>query len=330
MSHKKFSKILVACLACHVVTGCFAPKYSEVTSLVDTGGHPSTTNLHTGGAATGGSRATGGAATGGGVATGGTLATGGAATGGGVATGGVPATAATGGAHTTGGAATGGAATGGSRATGGAATGGGVTTGGTLTTGGAATGGAATGGAATGGASSAGGGSSSTTCTDPTYPVSCPALGATIATCWTQGTQCSTVATCSGAAYSCFSTDRYYDCSTGLCLQCTNSSSSVGCPAIAGFPASCWSTGTICSSITNCSGVGHSCFNSNDYFDCATAQCLHCSDPYPVACPAVGSVSAGCWLAGTVCSTITNCSGVGHACLDPNQYYDCTSASCKP
>ncbi len=46
------------------------------------------------------------------------------------------------------------------------------------------------------------------------------------------------------------------------------------------------------------------------FYDCAGETCLPtCGDPTPVACPALGAVSANCWPAGTDCSTVSNLLG---------------------
>ena len=54
-----------------------------------------------------------------------------------------------------------------------------------------------------------------------------------------------------------------------------------------------------------------------------------CSNPsYPMYCPAAGSVEAGCWASGTVCSTITSCSGVPKACSSSNKKVFCGGPDC--
>ena len=50
---------------------------------------------------------------------------------------------------------------------------------------------------------------------------------------------------------------------------------------------------------------------------------------YPMACPALGTVPAGCWPQGTACSTVTTCSdGLYYACSGAGEIYDCATATC--
>jgi hypothetical protein len=60
------------------------------------------------------------------------------------------------------------------------------------------------------------------TCTDPMYPVMCPAVGSpadggTLADCWTAGTDCSTVRNCNGTAHACRAS-YVFDCTANQCF----------------------------------------------------------------------------------------------------------------
>lgn len=71
-----------------------------------------------------------------------------------------------------------------------------------------------------GGSGGAGGaGSSGNSCTNPSYPVLCPATGSVPASCWSSGTVCSTVADCNGTYKACSSTNEHVDCNTKTCVR---------------------------------------------------------------------------------------------------------------
>jgi hypothetical protein len=115
------------------------------------------------------------------------------------------------------------------------------------------------------------------TCTDPKYPVPCAALGSTPASCWAAGTNCLAIAICSGSYLACTDASRHVDCTTKQCVDgptCVDPSYPVSCPALGTVPAACWSPGSICSTVTNCSGIYHSCVTATYHYDCASAQCL--------------------------------------------------------
>src|SRR5215471_8625593 len=54
-----------------------------------------------------------------------------------------------------------------------------------------------------------------------------------------------------------------------------------------------------------------------------------CTNPaFPVSCPATdGGVTAGCWTAGTDCSSIRNCGGTQHGC-SAGYVFDCAANHC--
>jgi hypothetical protein len=48
----------------------------------------------------------------------------------------------------------------------------------------------------------------------------------------------------------------------------------VSCPARNGAPASCWSAGTICSTVALCNGKLRSCTSSSRHYDCVAMRCV--------------------------------------------------------
>ena len=92
----------------------------------------------------------------------------------------------------------------------------------TGTAGRAATGGSTGGGGkagATGGSSGGGSGGTTTTCTNPMFPVLCPASGSIPSSCWATGTQCTTVKACDGGALAaCASAALHPVCGTSWCV----------------------------------------------------------------------------------------------------------------
>jgi len=112
---------------------------------------------------------------------------------------------------------------------------------------------------------------------------------------------------------------------------CTSQTFPVYCPALNGAPANCWTAGTNCSSVVSCAGTLRSCSSQaqTDFYDCAISSCRRCADPNPQACPARGTVPAGCWPNGIFCSTVTDCGGgLVFGCYDPSLIFDCVSGLC--
>jgi hypothetical protein len=108
----------------------------------------------------------------------------------------------------------------------------------------------------------------------------------------------------------------------------------------------CWSSEVSCSTLVDCgSGKLGACHSSALRYDCNTDQCVSdspgggggtgCTDPdYPVHCDSLGTVPAGCWGPGAVCSTVTNCGTASaadyHACASASYHYDCSGGKCTP
>jgi hypothetical protein len=239
---------------------------THVGGMVSTGGTKATTTggtVGTGGVSTVGTSAvtTGGVAgIGGNMNTGGTAGVGGNTTGGTVAM-------STGGTAGVGGNNTGGTvamSAGGTVGVGGNNTGGTVT----MTTGGIV----GIGGSNTGGTTST---NPTTTCTNSAYPVSCPALGAVPAGCWSSGVACSTIRTCSdGNSHACSSANQIYDCTAAKCVCGPDSAYPLSCPAIGTFPDTCWPSGVVCSTITSCSGSLAACDSASLQVSCVTGTCI--------------------------------------------------------
>jgi hypothetical protein len=68
-------------------------------------------------------------------------------------------------------------------------------------------------------------------------------------------------------------------------------------------------------------GGGHLVTGSGGHLGAGGTPAVSCTDAsFPQACPALGTVPAGCWGSTVVCSTVTNCSGT---------YRGCSSATLK-
>ncbi len=110
---------------------------------------------------------------------------------------------------------------------------------------------------------------------------------------------------------------------------CADTSHPVGCRARGGAAASCWTSGTSCLTVTNCSDGAHACTSASETYDCTRAGCFSCSAADgPLYCPALGAVPAACWPAGIVCSTVVACGASYFGCKDPSRHYDCTMMKC--
>jgi hypothetical protein len=142
---------------------------------------------------------------------------------------------------------------------------------------------APTGGPGGGYGGSGGGGGTPSACSDPAYPVSCPAHGDVPAICWSPGTDCSTLTKCGDQFRSCTSATSHFDCAAMRCISAAESDGGTGCgdpaypvacPAHGDVPDLCWSSGTICSTIGRCGNDFKSCLGAGYHFDCTVQRCV--------------------------------------------------------
>ncbi len=161
-----------------------------------------------------------------------------------------------------------------------------------------------------------GSGSANTCITRPSFcpdgdAFYCPMSG----TCWLSSVACSTVFNCgtntSPDYRACVAVGYHPDCSGTTCLPGTGG---VGGSGDGGLTGSGGATGTGTS---------------------PDAGALSCTNPaYPVYCDSDGTIPAGCWAPGTVCSTITNCGTSAApsyaACVTAGYYPDCNGTTCLP
>src|SRR5215471_221997 len=129
------------------------------------------------------------------------------------------------------------------------------------------------------------GGADGGACSNPLYPVPCPATdGGVAAGCWSSGIDCSSIRNCGGTAHGC-PAGYVFDCTANHCAllcnptcSCADPSfpvlcSGMGSPADGGTTTDCWSAGTDCSTVTNCNGDYHACSTGFRY-DCANLRCV--------------------------------------------------------
>jgi len=125
----------------------------------------------------------------------------------------------------------------------------------------------------------------------------------------------------------------------GAPATCNDPNFPVACPPRGNVPATCWTAGTMCTSITRCGDQLRSCSTAGAYYDCTAMTCLlsspdggvECGDPlYPVSCPAKGDVPSLCWTAGTICSTLRRCGNDFRSCLTPGYHFSCEDQRCVP
>jgi len=193
-------------------------------------------------------------------------------------------------------------------------------------TGGMLGGGGGTGGhtIGTGGMLGGGGGAAGVTCTDPAYPLACPAANGVPASCWQTDTACSTIALCSGNYVACKTAGYMVYCAGNDCCQppavggtcnipdCGCGSGQICYPSSQATGLACYTTsnlpeGADCS--TNFSGCasGFGCFGG-----VCKKYCLTDTD-----CTAVDGVrSCGQTSWGTTSTTITGVLVCGRVC-DP-------------
>jgi len=123
-------------------------------------------------------------------------------------------------------------------------------------------------------------------CADPDFPVSCPARGTLSdggvrAGCWDDGTDCSTITSCSGRQVGCKLGFRF-DCAANRCVEPCSSDYPVRCPAVGnpadgGVKSDCWTANTDCTTVKSCAGLSRACV-AGGVFDCAANRCVFSSD----------------------------------------------------
>jgi hypothetical protein len=151
-------------------------------------------------------------------------------------------------------------------------------------------------------------------CTDPMYPVMCPAVGSvadggTAADCWTAAVDCSTVKNCSGAAHACRA-GFHFDCAAAQCISSLRDS---GPDVDAAPPITCTGGLTACNGrcadlrteVANCGGCSLACEAGGR---CIAGQC--CTPP--AAGGSCNIATCGC-AAGEVCYPDTPATGL--SCL---------------
>jgi hypothetical protein len=227
--------------------------------------------------------------------------------------------------------------TGGMPGTGGrAATGGMMGTGGTMM----GTGGMMMG---TGGMMMGTGGMAGGACTNPMFPVACPAHGGVAADCWAAGVDCNTIIQCAGV-------DHPIACKQGFTSDCRYPLNPCGptggvcndpkftkaCPALGMAGPDCWTPQTDCSTVTICKNEVQGCATGQTY-DCTMGMCVTttvppaCPDPtMPQTCTPPAGVTQTCYPTTAVCSTISTCAGGTVWCMTPGYVADCGAQMCFP
>jgi hypothetical protein len=101
--------------------------------------------------------------------------------------------------------------------------------------------------------------------------------------------------------FSCVTPGTYYDCKEMKCLYMSGTDGGaecgaafpVSCPAIGDVPKLCWSSGTVCSTLTRCGNDFKSCLVAGYRFDCNSGQCVpNLGGPPPDASPSSGDSAA--------------------------------------
>lgn len=113
-------------------------------------------------------------------------------------------------------------------------------------------------------------------CTDPMFPVPCPARAGVPAACWSAGTDCTTVTLCGTEEKAC-RTGFTFDCAQNKCVvaMCTsNPEKPQYCPARGAYSGGCWSATTACSTIVECGEDIYACNSPDRVADCVADQCL--------------------------------------------------------
>ncbi|MES1157866.1 MAG: hypothetical protein ABUL67_02080 [Haliangium ochraceum] len=208
-----------------------------------------------------------------------------------------------------------GAGTGGVDASGGApAASGGASSGGRAGTGGAVgTGGRSnsTGGAGAGGASGM--------CSNPMFPLACPAMNGVPATCWEAATDCASLKNCDGTYHACRATNPNYVCSVAACASdAIVNGARVYCDAmnrcapqflirVYGTPAACYAAQQ--GIWTLLGSPPDTTWNAAAFNACSSAlaalSCTDYFDHWPTACAPPGKRANG-----SACASSDQCSSV--------------------
>jgi hypothetical protein len=140
------------------------------------------------------------------------------------------------------------------------------------------------GGGMSGGYGGAGGGGTPSTCSDPAFPMSCPARNDVPSICWSAGTLCSTIAKCGDQYFSCITPNTHYDCTEKRCVydaagvdggvECGDPNFPVPCPAVGDVPKLCWTRNTVCSTLVRCGNDFKSCQAAGFRFSCTELKCV--------------------------------------------------------
>ncbi len=167
---------------------------------------------------------------------------------------------------------------------------------------------------------------------DPSFPISCAAMGEIGPSCFSPGADCGTRAICGQerSARVCLAGQKV-DCKyqDNYCLPpqpCTGDS--INCPALGEIGPGCWSANLDCNTRTLCGLRDARACRAGQKVDCQYAidSCVPaevCGGDLPVSCPPMGDFGPGCWFANTDCSTRTLCEdGYGKAC-EAGQKVDC-------
>jgi hypothetical protein len=169
-------------------------------------------------------------------------------------------------------------------------------------------------------------------CTDPSFPVACPARDGVGPDCWSKDTDCNTVTLCEGQEHAC-KVGFTYDCARSSCVQtpvapCGGTPATPQyCPASGTYPGGCWAAGIDCTTVLECSGGYKACPNGQ-VADC-DGQCLP-----PAQCPyATTSDACGKCLRQKCCSRFNACLA-DPSCSGPHQgpvwdgLLDCATSDC--
>ena len=99
---------------------------------------------------------------------------------------------------------------------------------------------------------------------------------------------------------------------------------SVSCPALGSVPAACWASGTVCTSVTECSGVLHACTSAGQKFDCVTSTCVASSGTGGSGAGGASSGGSGGSAAGGAATHVVAC-GTGNPSATGNPSCSCSA-----
>jgi hypothetical protein len=185
-------------------------------------------------------------------------------------------------------------------------------------------------------------------CTDPKFPVSCPALGNVSASCAPAGSDCSTLGKCGNDPdpFIC-KTGEVLDCqyaATNPCSPKNNTCPTGRSPTATQFCAGKGGAGPVCASTSADCATLQACPNGDlvlctkgnvgdckyKYNQCSPAGGT-CSNPmYPKFCPALGDIGPGCYGANIECASVAVCEDEIVGCTAPGLRVDCAMMKCVP